>query len=248
MKRCIDVLFAFCLLSLLSPLLLCCAVLIKLDSEGPVLFRQRRMGRDFRIFHLLKLRTMDTHRPGTAITLGADPRITRVGRFLRKYKVDELPQLWNILRGEMSLVGPRPVIPELTREFRAQYQRLLTVRPGLTDPAALKYYRECEILAVSANPMHHFKTVVTPDKLKLSEGYLQQATIWRDLRVMAQTAKAIIPHLSIQIVVKNCDVPESTWRPYAEGQRRALARETQGRTAGAMALNAGAGIKSALGD
>lgn len=154
--------------------------------------------------------------PGTAVTLGADPRITRVGLILRKYKLDELPQLWNILRGEMSLVGPRPVIPELTREFREDYERLLSVRPGLTDPATLKYYRECEILAVSADPMKHFKTVVTPDKLQLSAGYLQKASVWSDLRILAQTAKAIIPHISIQIVVTNHDVPDSIWKPFSQ--------------------------------
>ena len=240
LKRSIDCLLAICLFLFALPILLVCAVLIKMDTKGPVLFRQRRMGRNFRIFDLLKLRTMEDHRPGTAVTLGVDPRITRTGRWLRKYKFDELPQLWNVLRGDMSLVGPRPVIPELTREFRAQYEQLLTVRPGLTDPATLKYYRECEILAVSADPMKHFKTVVTPDKLQLSEAYLERSTIWSDLRIMAQTAKAIVPHLSIQIVVTNCDVPESTWKPYAQPRRRVLPSAVPALASGTVAFHASA--------
>ena len=186
--------------------------------------------------------------PGTAVTLGADPRITGAGRALRKYKLDELPQLWNVLRGEMSLVGPRPVIPELTREFRTEYERLLTVRPGLTDPATLKYYRECEILAVSADPMKHFKTVVTPDKLQLSAGYLQKATVWSDFRILAQTAKAIIPHISIQIVVTNQDVPDSAWKPFAQQSGRAESRELSTRRANTVDLLACAEDEAASGN
>jgi lipopolysaccharide/colanic/teichoic acid biosynthesis glycosyltransferase len=130
---------------------------------------------------------------GHAFTLGADPRITRAGRLLRRYKVDELPQLWNVLRGEMSIVGPRPVIPQLTSEFRLEYKRLLAVRPGLTDPATLKYCRETEILALVPDPLSYFKSVVTPDKLRLSQSYLDRATAWSDLGLMVKTALAILP-------------------------------------------------------
>src|SRR5579864_945752 len=115
------------------PLLAVCGLLIRLDSRGPVLFWQIRTGRDFRTFRLLKLRTMRVGEEGPAISVGIDPRVTRFGGWLRRWKVDELPQLWNVLRGDMSLVGPRPVIPEFTSEFAAEYADLLQVRPGLTD-------------------------------------------------------------------------------------------------------------------
>ena len=248
LKRCFDFSIALALLLLSSPVLLLCALAVKLDSAGPVFFRQYRMGRNFHAFELLKLRTMEHRMSGTSVTLGADPRITCVGRILRKYELDELPQLRNVLRGEMSLVGPRPVIPELTREFHADYERLLTVRPGLTDPATLKYYRECEILAVSADPMKHFKTVVTPDKLQLSAGYLQKASIWSDLRILAQTAKAVIPHISIQIVVTNHDVPESIWKPFAQPAGKEYPDQLVRVHAGAADLMACAEEEGATGD
>lgn len=196
LKRCFDVLCACFFLLLALPALLLCGILIKLDSEGPILFRQKRMGRNFRPFNLVKLRTMEDHNCGSAYTLGCDPRITRTGQWMRKYKLDELPQLWNVLRGQMSMVGPRPVIPALTYEFYRAYEHLLAVRPGLTDPATLKYYRECEILAVSADPLRYFKTVVTPDKLNLSIEYLQRATVWSDLGLLVRTAAALVPHIS----------------------------------------------------
>ena len=192
-KRSVDVTLACLLLILALPLLLLAAIVIKLDSDGPVLFRQVRVGRRFRRFQLFKLRTMSLTDAGHAFTLGADPRITRAGRLLRRYKVDELPQLWNVLRGEMSIVGPRPVIPQLTSEFRLEYKRLLAVRPGLTDPATIKYCRETEILALVPDPLSYFKSVVTPDKLRLSQAYLERATAWSDLGLMVKTALAILP-------------------------------------------------------
>jgi lipopolysaccharide/colanic/teichoic acid biosynthesis glycosyltransferase len=128
---------------------------------------------------------------GSAYTLGADSRITRSGRWLRWLKFDELPQLWNVLCGDMSIVGPRPVIPELTIEFRWEYERLLKVRPGLTDPAAIKYCRETELLAQVPEPLRYFKTVVTPDKLRISMNYLAKADMMSDFGVMVETAVAL---------------------------------------------------------
>jgi lipopolysaccharide/colanic/teichoic acid biosynthesis glycosyltransferase len=193
LKRILDIVLAGFLLIVSLPVLAAAAIGIKLDSPGPVFFRQPRMGRRFRLFALFKLRTMRVCGGGPAFTLGEDPRITRAGRWLRWSKVDELPQLWNVLRGEMSLVGPRPVIPELTLEFRAQYERLLAVRPGLTDPATLKYCREVELLARVPDPLRYFKTVVTPDKLRISAAYIERATVWSDLQVIAGTALALLP-------------------------------------------------------
>lgn len=192
LKRSVDITFAGVLLVVALPLIVFAAILIKLDSEGPIIFRQVRVGRRFKPFHLLKLRTMTHSVNGPAYTLGADPRVTRTGRWLRRSKLDELPQLWHVLRGEMSLVGPRPVVPELTEEFRQEYERLLDVRPGLTDPAAIKYCQEAEILALVPDPLQFFKTVVTPEKLRISEAYLRRANVWSDLRVMARTLVALL--------------------------------------------------------
>jgi len=192
LKRAIDILVAGLMLIVLFPLLVFCAVLIKWDSTGPVLFRQVRIGRHFHGFQLLKLRTMRDGETGPAITLGIDPRITLVGGWLRRWKLDELPQLWNVLRGEMSLVGPRPVIPELAEEFAPDYRHLLRVRPGLTDPATVQDCREAEMLALVAEPLLYFKTVVTPEKLRLSRDYLARATVITDFAVMARTALALL--------------------------------------------------------
>ena len=182
LKRSVDFILAGLLLVIALPLLAVAAIIIKWDSEGPVIFRQVRMGRRFQSFYLLKLRTMRPSLDGPDYTLGADARITGPGRWLRRFKLDELPQLWNVLRGDMSLVGPRPVIPQLTAEFSQAYARILQVRPGLTDPATVKYCREEEILVQVPEPMDYFKRVVTPDKLRISQDYIERASLWSDLR------------------------------------------------------------------
>jgi lipopolysaccharide/colanic/teichoic acid biosynthesis glycosyltransferase len=192
LKRSIDIVLAAALLALASPLLLLCALIVRLDSAGPAFFHQTRMGRNFRPFQMLKLRTMRFGGQGAAITLGLDARITRVGVWLRRWKFDELPQLWNVLRGEMSLVGPRPVIPELAREFVSDYEHLLKVRPGLTDPASVRYCREAEMLALAPDPLQYFKSVIIPEKLRISRRYLQNATVLSDLRVILQTAVVVL--------------------------------------------------------
>lgn len=196
-KRVLDVVLSAVLLVLALPVLLVSAVVIRMSSPGPALFRQVRMGRGFRTFEILKLRTMADAAGGLAYTLGADPRITPFGRWLRRTKVDELPQLWNVLRGEMSLVGPRPVLPELTAEFRFHYRLLLRVRPGLTDPASLKYSQEARLLEQTRDPMRFFKTVVTPDKISISLEYMDRATWWSDAVTLAMTgAVCCFPVLS----------------------------------------------------
>jgi lipopolysaccharide/colanic/teichoic acid biosynthesis glycosyltransferase len=187
-KRAVDIAFSAVLLLLALPALLLAALLIRLTSPGPILFRQTRMGRGFHTFEILKLRTMAHAEAGLAYTLGPDPRITPVGKVLRRTKLDELPQLWNVLRGDMSLVGPRPVLPELTYEFRDEYVFLLCARPGLTDPASLKYSQEARLLERSQNPMEFFKSVVTPDKIRISFEYMRSANLWTDLGTMAMTA------------------------------------------------------------
>jgi lipopolysaccharide/colanic/teichoic acid biosynthesis glycosyltransferase len=235
-KRSVDIAFAGVLLAAALPFILLAAVLIKLDSEGPVFFHQVRVGCGFRRFELLKLRTMTPSFAGSAYTLGADPRITRVGRWLRRFKLDELPQLWHVLRGEMSLVGPRPVIPELTEEFKGDYARLLEVRPGLTDPASLKYCREGEILATVPDPLRYFKTVVTPDKLCISQAYIRRANLWSDFGVMARTLRALLilpcpvkTSSAFQLRAKHFRFPESARRRPAQdaGQSAAMTGAAQ---------------------
>jgi lipopolysaccharide/colanic/teichoic acid biosynthesis glycosyltransferase len=141
MKRLFDIVASAAGLILLSPVMLLTALLIKLDSRGPVFFKQQRVGKGFRPFLIYKFRTMveDAPQRGSSITVGADPRITRIGRFLRKTKFDELPQLINVLKGDMSLVGPRPEVPRYVEMFRDDYEEILRVRPGITDTASLKY-------------------------------------------------------------------------------------------------------------
>ena len=191
-KRTIDIVFAFSLLVLAAPVLLLCALLIKLESPGPVLFRQKRMGRSFKVFYLYKLRTMTSGTQGLHYTVAGDPRITRLGAWLRRTKLDEFPQLINILRGEMSIVGPRPVVPQIAHDFRKEYELLLKVRPGLTDPASLKYCRESELLALVPDPVAYFETVVTPEKLRISSEYLQHMSAASDLGLILRTAVAVI--------------------------------------------------------
>jgi lipopolysaccharide/colanic/teichoic acid biosynthesis glycosyltransferase len=187
-KRFVDLSIASFLLLLAMPMLLLAALAVVLTSPGPVLFRQTRMGRDYQPFEILKLRTMRHGVEGMAYTLGRDPRITPIGALLRRTKLDELPQLWNVIRGEMSLVGPRPVLPELTYEFREFYIYLLRTRPGLTDPASLKYSQENRLLGQVQDAMGFFKNVVTPDKIRMSLEYMDRATVWTDLKMMAMTA------------------------------------------------------------
>lgn len=187
-KRIVDISVSASLLLVALPVLLLASILIRWTSPGPVLFRQLRMGRGFETFEILKLRSMAHAQAGLAYTLGPDPRITPVGVWLRRTKLDELPQLWNVLRGDMSVVGPRPVLPELAYEFRESYSQLLRVRPGLTDPASLKYSQETRLLARAADPMHFFKTVVTPDKLRISLEYLCHANFRTDCMTIAMTA------------------------------------------------------------
>lgn len=199
LKRLVDILLGI-LLSLLSlPLLIAAALLIKMDSRGPVFFSQLRMGRGFRPFRIYKLRTMTVKRSGSALTLGHDPRITRVGAILRRFRIDELPQLWNVLRGEMSLVGPRPVICELANQFESHYRRLFVARPGLTDPATLRYADEVERMTRVPDPSHHFFNVLMPRKLRLSLYYQQNATLLTDLAVIGMTANLIMTSACISL-------------------------------------------------
>jgi lipopolysaccharide/colanic/teichoic acid biosynthesis glycosyltransferase len=189
MKRAFDYLVAAIGLVLLFPVFAVVSILIKVDSSGPVFFRQERIGKGFRPFLIYKFRTMveDAARHGTAITIGADPRITRVGRFLRQTKIDELPQLVNVVMGEMSLVGPRPEVAHYVEMFREDYEEILQVRPGITDLASLKYQSESEWLSRFDNPEREYVTHVLPEKIKLAREYVQRTSMIVDIVLILKT-------------------------------------------------------------
>jgi lipopolysaccharide/colanic/teichoic acid biosynthesis glycosyltransferase len=189
MKRLFDIVVSLGALLCLFPLLFPVAILIKLDSRGPVFFRQPRMGRGFRPFLIYKFRTM-THDPqsaGTLLTIRHDPRITRVGKLLRKSKIDELPQLLNVLKGEMAFVGPRPEVPSYVELFHADYEEILRVRPGITDLASIKYRDESEVLGQSPDPESEYVNSVLPDKIKLAKEYIRCSSFFFDLRLIFKT-------------------------------------------------------------
>jgi lipopolysaccharide/colanic/teichoic acid biosynthesis glycosyltransferase len=188
-KRLFDITAATVGLILLSPIFLLTAAMIKMTSRGPVFFRQQRVGRNFQLFHVLKFRTMVPEAPqlGGALTAGRDPRITPIGHLLRKTKIDELPQLINVLKGEMSFVGPRPEVARYVEMYREAYEHLLTVRPGITDPASLKYRHEAELLGRSSDPERTYKEEILPDKIALAREYIERSSLWLDLKVIFQT-------------------------------------------------------------
>jgi len=193
-KRVFDVTVAAVGLLLLTPILLLVSLLIKLDSPGPVFFTQERMGRKFRSFRIYKFRTMvpDAPRLGGKITAGADPRITRIGRYLRWTKVDELPQLLNVLKGDMSVVGPRPEVRQYVELFRPDYEEILQVSPGITDLASVHYRHEAELLGGAENPEDRYVKEILPEKIKLAKEYLHRSSFFFDIVVLLKTFVAIV--------------------------------------------------------
>ena len=193
-KRLFDVLVSAAALLLLSPLLLVLALWVVLDSPGPALYRQQRTGRFGRTFRIHKFRTMgsDADRQGPLLTVGEDARVTRAGRWLRHYRLDELPQLIDVLRGEMSLVGPRPEVPRyLGRVPPALRDRVLAVRPGITDPVSLAHVDEAALLAAAPDPEREYVEVILPRKLEAAADYADRATLWTDLGVLAATLQLL---------------------------------------------------------
>lgn len=194
LKRIFDVLVSALGIFILSPLMIPIAIGIRVSSPGPILFRQVRVGRHLMPFEILKFRTMvvNAEKLGLQLTAGEDPRITWIGRFLRKAKFDELPQLFNVLKGEMSLVGPRPEVPKYVEMFRDQFARVLTVRPGITDLASIKYRDESEILRDAEDPEQAYINEVLPDKLKLAEEYATRSSILLDVWVLWKTLLRVL--------------------------------------------------------
>jgi lipopolysaccharide/colanic/teichoic acid biosynthesis glycosyltransferase len=199
MKRALDLCASIPGLLITWPLLVIISVLIKLDSRGPVIFSQERIGKGFRPFFIYKFRTMveDAPQRGGALTVGRDPRVTRVGHILRQTKIDELPQLINVLRGDMSLVGPRPEVRRYVELFVKNYETILAVRPGITDLASLKYRDESAILAGSDNPEEEYVRRILPDKLRLAEEYVQRCSLGLDLTLISKTVLKLIRKTSL---------------------------------------------------
>jgi len=192
-KRLFDLLVAAGALLLLSPLLLLVALLIKLDSPGAVFFRQERVGRHGVPFRIHKFRTMREGAPGLAITVGADPRITKAGAFLRRTRIDELPQLIDVLQGTMSLVGPRPEVPRYVALYPPGLrERALAVRPGITDPVSLDFIDEGALLAAAADPEREYVERILPVKVRRQADYAERASLATDIAVLCRTVGVLM--------------------------------------------------------
>lgn len=188
LKRLFDIAASCIGLLLLAPVLLGIAVWIKRDSSGPVFFRQQRIGRHGEPFRIYKFRSMRQDNAGLQITVGADDRITRSGHFIRAYKLDELPQLINVLLGDMSIVGPRPEVPRYVALYPADVRaEVLSVRPGITDLASVQYRSESTLLAQSSNPEQTYVDTILPAKLALCRQYVRERSFWLDLRIIGMT-------------------------------------------------------------
>jgi len=193
-KRLFDAAVSLAGLILTGPLLLTASLLIKLDSPGPVFYKGTRIGRHGRPFKMLKFRTMvqDADRIGASSTAEDDPRITRIGRILRKYKLDELPQLINVLQGDMSLVGPRPQVQWAVDLYTPEEREVLKVRPGITDYASLRFSNEAEILKGSADPDKDYLEKIHPEKMRLALEYVKTRSFLVDLRIIWRTFRLFI--------------------------------------------------------
>jgi lipopolysaccharide/colanic/teichoic acid biosynthesis glycosyltransferase len=192
-KRVFDLTMATLLLASLSPVLAVVSVAVRLDSPGPVFFRQERVGLNGRTFRIHKFRTMWTKHDGRLVSAAGDARVTRVGRFLRKSKLDELPQLLDVLRGDMSLVGPRPEVPVYVEQWAPELRELiLSVRPGITDPASIQFRNEADELALAPDPETYYVEELLPRKTAAYAEYVRTRSMAKDIVVLAQTARAVV--------------------------------------------------------
>ncbi|MBM7581718.1 lipopolysaccharide/colanic/teichoic acid biosynthesis glycosyltransferase [Caldicoprobacter guelmensis] len=188
-KRIFDIFWVLVGMPFLIPLFIIIPILIKLDDGGPVFFVQERIGYKGKPFKIWKFRTMvvGAEQKGNLITVGRDPRITRVGYFLRKFKLDELPQLFNVLKGEMSLVGPRPEVEKYVKLYTLEQRKVLDIMPGITDPASIRYSNESEILGQFQDPEKAYVEIIMPEKIKLNLEYAEEASCWKDFLIIVKT-------------------------------------------------------------
>ena len=194
MKRFFDIFASGLGLLILSPLFIVVAIWIKFDSKGPVFYKQLRVGRHNKDFYIYKFRSMRVGADsGSLVTIGdRDPRVTRSGYFIRKYKIDELPQLFNVLIGDMSLVGPRPEVRHYVDYWTEAQMRVLDVRPGITDPASIKYRNENELMEKAENPEEYYINVIMQEKIKLYLEYVDNASFWYDIKLIFKTFLVIL--------------------------------------------------------
>lgn len=194
LKRLFDIAISLLGLILLVPLMLFICLFIKKEDNGPILYRGVRVGKDGKLFNIYKFRTMviDADKKGGPSASDDDPRITKIGKVLRKYKLDEIPQLINVLRGEMSIVGPRPEVPQEVETYTDEEKRVLSVKPGITDYASIHFNNEGEILKGSSNPHEAYRKMIRPTKLRLALQYVDDHSFLIDLNIIIQTILIII--------------------------------------------------------
>lgn len=196
MKRLFDIISSGIGLLILSPLFLIVAIWVKLDSPGPVFYKQVRVGRNNKDFYLYKFRSMrvGSDKKGLITVGGRDPRVTRSGYYIRKYKLDEFPQLINVFKGDMSLVGPRPEVRKYVDLYTPEQMHVLDVRPGITDLASIRYRNENELLAKASAPEQYYRDVIMQDKLNINLEYVHNHSIWGDIKLIFKTFSAIVAH------------------------------------------------------
>lgn len=192
-KRIFDILATISGGLILLPIIIIIVIWIKLSSKGPIFYVQKRVGKDFQEFDLYKFRSMiiDADKVGPSVTSGDDPRITKVGKIIRRTKIDELPQLINVIKGDMSLVGPRPEVIKFVKEKKEEYTKILSVRPGITDNAAIAYRDEETIMNQYENKEKAYIEIVLPEKIKLYNEYLQNISLINDIKLILKTLKVI---------------------------------------------------------
>lgn len=190
LKRIFDILFSLLILIMLLPVWLIICLAIIMDDGFPIFYLQERIGKDFKPFHLIKFRTMykNADKKGLLTVGSKDSRITRVGYYLRKYKLDELPQFINVLKGDMSIVGPRPEVRKYVEMYDDRQKKVLSVKPGITDEASLKYIDENDVLAKSENPERDYIEKIMPEKLEINLNYIENMSVWRDIKIIFKTA------------------------------------------------------------
>lgn len=194
-KRMFDLFFSLIGIIITIPILILVSIMVKLTSKGPIIFKQERVGKNKKIFYIYKFRTMtdcDDKANDRQVTVINDQRITRIGRILRKYKIDELPQLYNVLKGDMSFVGPRPEVKKYVKFYEEEYDEILKVKPGITDLASIEYIDENTIISKYSDPEKIYIEEVLPKKLMLNKRYIEEMSIKNDILLILKTIKRII--------------------------------------------------------
>lgn len=201
LKHLFDKIASLLGLIIATPIFMVVALLIKIKMpDGPIIFRQKRVGRNGELFTIFKFRTMSVHHNQSSISIAGEKRITQLGKILRHYKIDELPELWNILIGDMSFVGPRPDVPGYADCLQGDDRRILQLRPGITGPASLKYRNEEYLLAQQVNPQAYNDNVIFPDKVRLNLYYLDHYNFWDDIRMIVATVLGKRIHYAHEII------------------------------------------------